>query len=65
MLLLKVNGGVLQNPLWGMPMPISGRGPDADEVEAIRRWIAAGAPRTGTIESAQALLSCEVPDAGR
>jgi hypothetical protein len=34
---------------YGKPMPIGGKALNANEVEFIRRWINAGAPRTGDI----------------
>jgi hypothetical protein len=42
----------------GLGMPIGDPAVDADELEAVRLWIADGAPPTGTVAEAQALLDC-------
>jgi hypothetical protein len=42
----------------GLGMPIGDPPLDVNELEALRLWIAAGAPASGTIASAQALLDC-------
>jgi hypothetical protein len=42
----------------GLGMPMGNEPVDADELEAVRLWIAAGAPATGTVADAQALLDC-------
>ena len=42
----------------GLGMPIGDPPLDSNELEALRVWIAAGAPATGTITPAQALLDC-------
>jgi hypothetical protein len=42
----------------GLGMPIGDPPVDADELEVVRLWIAAGAPETGAVAGAQALLAC-------
>jgi hypothetical protein len=42
----------------GLGMPIGDPPADVDELEAVRLWIAAGAPETGAVAAAQALLDC-------
>lgn len=42
----------------GLGMPIGDPPLDADELEALRLWIAAGAPASGTVADAHALLDC-------
>jgi len=42
----------------GLGMPIGDPPLDVDELDALGLWIAAGAPATGTIAEAQALLAC-------
>jgi hypothetical protein len=62
MLWLKLAGrtlGIAGVP--GTAMPIGEPAVDAHELDAIREWILAGAPATGTIERAQALLHCAGP----
>jgi hypothetical protein len=62
MLWLKLAGrtlGIAGVP--GTAMPIGEPAVDAHELDAIREWILAGAPATGTIERAQALLHCAWP----
>jgi hypothetical protein len=42
----------------GLGMPIGDPPVDVDELEAVRLWIAAGAPASGVVAEAQALLDC-------
>jgi hypothetical protein len=42
----------------GLGMPLGNEPVDAAELDALRLWIAAGAPATGTVAEAQALLGC-------
>jgi len=42
----------------GLGMPIGDPQVDGDELEAVRLWIGAGAPATGTVAEAQTLLDC-------
>ena len=42
----------------GLGMPVGDPPLDQSELEAVRLWIAAGAPATGTVAPAQALLDC-------
>jgi hypothetical protein len=43
----------------GVGMPVGDPPLDRNELEALRLWIAAGAPETGTVAQAQALLDCQ------
>jgi hypothetical protein len=43
----------------GNSMPIGDPSLDADELDAVRRWIVAGAPERGSVPEADALLSCD------
>jgi hypothetical protein len=42
----------------GLGMPIGDPPLDVNELEALRLWIAAGAPASGTVMPAQTLLDC-------
>lgn len=48
----------------GSPMPSSGTPLSADELEAVRLWIQAGAPETGTVAGTDTLLDSCLPPAG-
>jgi hypothetical protein len=43
----------------GLGMPIGDPPLDVSELEALRLWIVAGAPATGTVAEAQTLLDCQ------
>jgi cysteine-rich repeat protein len=45
----------------GSPMPSSGQALGADELEAVRLWIAEGAPETGVVDGIGALLGACLP----
>ena len=42
-------------------MPIGDPTVGTAELEAIRQWILAGAPATGSVPEVQSLLACDVP----
>lgn len=48
----------------GSPMPLNGDKLTADELEAVRLWIQAGAPETGTVPGTDKLLGSCLPPAG-
>lgn len=48
----------------GTPMPFTGDALSADELEAVRLWIQAGAPETGTVAGTEKLLATCLPPAG-
>jgi hypothetical protein len=62
MLWLKLAARTIDLPnVPGSEMPIGDPAVGEAELEAIRQWILAGAPETGTVAAAQDLLACDVP----
>lgn len=45
----------------GSEMPLGDPAVGANELEAIRQWILAGAPKSETVPAADALLDCTLP----
>jgi hypothetical protein len=59
----KVNGTEIPAEA-GDPMPPGAREAlTEDELEAVRRWIRAGGPKTGVVSGTQNLIDCGLPDA--